>query len=199
MEIHKYIDPKRRFLILEGIYEARIIDVKETEWVMKHAKIKGMEFSFEVAYNVTDGNTDFKGCIALRKCTPSISPRSFLEKIIRGALGRQFTNEELAQINIVADIRKFLLGRPIVIVVENFYSILYKDMYYNVSFFARSKYWEAEKNKENAIVLLGDTVPTSEPSANAIMYKDMADSLVGQKQEDGVVPVEEPEGGKTLV
>jgi len=158
MEIQKIINSERKKIILEGIYECQIIAVVESEWLVKHEKKRGFKIYFMVSESLTQKDTPYKGQIIARQATPTISPRSFLSKIIRAAIGRELTYEELAKVNNVEDMKQMLVGRPVVVVIENFYSFLYRDLYYVASFFARSKYFDDGLNEKNNIIPLIDTV-----------------------------------------
>lgn len=130
------------FMLPEDAYECKITAIEEFKKSnnISHKEDLGGMFYFEVIAGPAKGRI-FKSFF-----TAKLTKRSKLTILCRAIWGDEFTPEEMAQISVMADFRRFLLNKPlkVILLIKRSYS---DSFYYDVAFFLKSEFYNEEINK----------------------------------------------------
>lgn len=125
----------------EDAYECMITDIVEAEKSdsTKYRKELGGVFHFRIMRGPFADKT-FTSFF-----TNKVTKRSKLSVIIRAVFGRELEPEEMAQLEVVSDLKRFLLGKPLNVVLLTRVSAM-GNIWYDVAFFFKSEYFEEGLN-----------------------------------------------------
>lgn len=125
----------------EDAYECVITEIVEAEQtdVKYRRKQVGGVFHFQIMHGPFAGKT-FTSFF-----TNKVTKKSKLSILIRAIFGRELEPEEMAQLEIVSDLNRFLLNKPLNVVLLHRISAL-GNLWYDVAFFFKSEYYDERLN-----------------------------------------------------
>lgn len=124
----------------EDAYECIITDIEAMIRNNKFNKSrdKGANFYFEIVEGPYRGKTFSKFF------TNKLTKRSQLTVVCRAIWGDEFEPEEMAQLNTMLDFKRFLLNKPLKVIMLLRYSALTDTHWYDVAFFLKSSHYNPE-------------------------------------------------------
>lgn len=127
----------------EDAYECQITDIKEEKTINKFNKKQqlGGMFTFEII----DG--PHKGKQFTQFFTNKMTKRSKLTILCRAIWGQEFEPEETGQLQKLKDLKRFLLNKPLKVVLLIRHSVLSDSIWYDVAFFLKSEFYDEKVNK----------------------------------------------------
>lgn len=130
----------------EDAYECVITEIENMIRNNKFNKSrdKGANFYFEIVEG------PYKGKTFSKFFTNKLTKRSSLTVVCRAVWGDEFEPEEMAQINTMWDFKRFLIGKPLKVILLLRHSALTDTYWYDVAFFLKS----ANYNPETAKIIL---------------------------------------------
>lgn len=122
----------------EDAYECKLIKIEENtrQNKLSHKQEMGAQFTFEII----DG--PYKGKIFSNFFTNKLTKRSKLSILCRAIWGGEFEPEEMAQINLMNDLQRFLLNKPLQVILLIRHSFLTDSIWYDVAFFCKSSFYD---------------------------------------------------------
>ena len=121
-------------LIPEGVYETNI--TKAVEKTQFNRFNNQDETGINVVFTIVEEG-EVEGKEGTLFFTPFLTANSKLTKLVKAVMGRDFNAEELATIKDLPDLEKFLIGKPVKILVKNRTSAKGNE-YYNITDFVKS-------------------------------------------------------------
>ncbi len=132
-----------RLNIPEDAYECKVLSIEE---VTQHNKLhKRQEYGGLFTFEIFHG--PYKGKQFQQFFTNKVTPRSKLTVLCRAIWGQEFEPEEMAQLEFVNDLRRFLLGKPLKVILLIRKSYLTDTIWYDVAFFCKSEFYDEKTAK----------------------------------------------------
>lgn len=128
----------------EDAYECKINLIEEL--VRANSLSKKEEAGAMFHFEIIEG--PFKGKLFKQFFTAKLTKRSKLTVLCRAVWGDEFTPEEMAQLQVMSDLNKFLLEKPVKVVLLIRHSFLTDTIWYDVAFFLKSSHYDEKINKQ---------------------------------------------------
>lgn len=127
----------------EDAYECRIISIIEqikTNNISRKQEM-GAIFTFEIIDGLYTGKT------FTQFFTNKLTKRSKLTNLCRGIWGDEFSPEENTQLETMLDLPRFLINKPVKVVLLTRHSYFTDTVWYDVAFFLKSEFYDEKANK----------------------------------------------------
>lgn len=130
-------------LIPEGAYEAVVVSIEEAEKKTRFSKepVVGASIRFQVVEGPCTGKYLYQFF------SNKIGRSSNLGKMCRAIWGDYLGAEELAEINEVMDLERFILGKPIMVIVILVQSRMTGVTYYDIPFYLKSEHYDEKLSR----------------------------------------------------
>lgn len=132
-----------KLTVPEDAYECVITEIRQGVNVNKLSRTQQMGGWFE--FQIIDGI--YKGQTFTQFFTNKLTKRSKLTVLSRAIWGREFEPAEMAQIKTVNDLQRFLLNKPLKVVLLLRHSFLTDSIWYDVAFFLKSEFFDETINQ----------------------------------------------------
>lgn len=125
-------------MVPEDAYECIVTEIVENTRQNKLSKRQEMGAFF--TFQITDG--PYKGKTFTNFFTNKLTKRSKLTVLCRAIWGDEFQPEEMAQLQVMNDLQRFLLNKPLKAVLLLRHSFLTDSLWYDVAFFLKSSFYD---------------------------------------------------------
>lgn len=138
--------------IPEGCYECQVVSMQE----MTRMNFTSRKQELGAIFHFVISEGPYKGREFEQFFTNKLTKRSKLTVFCRGVWGDEFEPEEMAQLHVMKDFERFLIGKPVQVVILLRYSPMTETVWYDIAFFLKSLHYDAAKAK----VILPPEEPT---------------------------------------
>jgi len=127
-----------RLDIPEGVYECILTNITEIAKMNKLRRTTdhGAMFTFEIIEG------PYKGKIFVNFFTNKLTKRSKLTVLCRAIWGDDFQPEEIVELKMVNDLKRFLLNKPFRAVLLLRHTLLTDSFWYDVAYFIKSEHYD---------------------------------------------------------